>query len=376
MSLTVCLLTRNDERNLGAALQSVAGLADEIVVADTASTDATARVAAQMGANVLQFDWTEDFAAGRNFTVGQAHSEWILWLNADETVVPETKGLFRDCLARDDAFGYFLTIQTPIDPQRPQAYSETLDLRVFRRRADLQFIGRCHPRLLPEVVAAVKQSGQQVLPSAICLRSKSGLVPRTDAKLRWTTRLLELELRDRPGQLHYLIELGRTLLLLKEPRGHGILADAEQLVLAARTEPAAPARKIEVLLDYLLTVAPEFSQCQLSRDEACELALRWFPASPPLVNLCAQHCFRKGDFLRAAVLLERLVQFGRTGSYDKSRNFDPRIIGETALLNLGACYRNLGERARAEECYRQLLGSKDFHAPATAGLAAVQGMQQ
>src|SRR5947209_8459800 len=92
MSLSVCLLTRNQETDLPRALRSVAGLADEVIVADTASTDGTARVAAALGAKVVQFPWNDDFAAGRNFAVGQATSDWILWLNADEELLPAGQG--------------------------------------------------------------------------------------------------------------------------------------------------------------------------------------------------------------------------------------------------------------------------------------------
>src|SRR4051794_6875725 len=67
MSLSVCLLTRNQRERLTAALRSVQGVADEVIVADAASTDGTPEVAAAMQARVLPFRWEDDFAAGRNF---------------------------------------------------------------------------------------------------------------------------------------------------------------------------------------------------------------------------------------------------------------------------------------------------------------------
>ena len=51
MSLSVCLLTRNEEEHIAAALRSVAGVADEVLVADTGSRDRTAQIAAEMGWN-------------------------------------------------------------------------------------------------------------------------------------------------------------------------------------------------------------------------------------------------------------------------------------------------------------------------------------
>src|SRR3954468_21593572 len=100
MSLSVCLLTRNDEDKIAQALLSIAGVADEVVVADTGSTDATARVAADFGAKVLHFPWDDDFAAGRNFALDHATGSWVFWLNPDEELLPSTWAFVRPLLGR------------------------------------------------------------------------------------------------------------------------------------------------------------------------------------------------------------------------------------------------------------------------------------
>jgi tetratricopeptide (TPR) repeat protein len=146
-------------------------------------------------------------------------------------------------------------------------------------------------------------------------------------------------------------------------------------VLAARAAPVAPSLKVQVLLEYVLTAPPELCRARLSRDEARVLALRWFPASPPLLYKVAEDCFRRGEYRHAADLLERLVQLGETGGYDRSRRFDPGLVGDDALVNLAACYRQLGELAAAEQCYRRLLGSRHFQAQAAAGQAAIQALR-
>jgi glycosyltransferase involved in cell wall biosynthesis len=72
MSLSVCLLTRNDAATVAAAVASVREVADEVLVADTGSTDGTVEAAAGAGASVSQFAWEDDFAAGRNHLVARA----------------------------------------------------------------------------------------------------------------------------------------------------------------------------------------------------------------------------------------------------------------------------------------------------------------
>lgn len=63
MSLSVCLNTKNEEKNIARALSSVADIADEIVIVDTGSSDRTTEIAGGFGAKIFHSEWCEDFAA-------------------------------------------------------------------------------------------------------------------------------------------------------------------------------------------------------------------------------------------------------------------------------------------------------------------------
>src|SRR5262249_20844686 len=86
--------------------------------------------------------------------------------------------------------------------------------------------------------------------------------------------------------------------------------------------------------------------------------------------------YAAGDYRTAAALLEALLQMGRTGAYDHSANFMPNIVGESALLNLGACYLQLGEVDAAERCYGQLLDSPTARDEARKGYARAQALRK
>jgi tetratricopeptide (TPR) repeat protein len=376
MSLSVCFLTRNEEANIARALRSVAGVADEVILADTASRDRTVEIAADLGAKVIQYPWDEDFAAGRDFTIAQATGDWILWLNADEELLPSCHAHLKACLPLPSVFGYFVVLQNLTQADRLDEFVQTSDLRLFRRRPDLAFIGRLHPHFHPDFVATIQKDGSQVLPSQVTIRSYAALGERTEAKLRWTLRLLELELRDRPDQLHYVIEHGRTLLLLNDPKAHAVMAEAVQQILPARTAERAPALNIQVLLEYLLATPAEQNQMSLPKSEAVELALRWFPRSPRLLFSCAQYSFQARDLRRSAEILERLLQLGKTGTYDRSHTFPRDLVGDDALVNLAVCYRELGELDKAEQCYRLLVHSTRFRSQGMEGLAAIQQLRR
>jgi len=88
--LTATLITLDEEQNLPRVLASLAGLADEILVVDSGSTDRTCEVARQHGARVLHRAFT-DFAEQKNFAAAQAGNNWILSLDADEELSPELR---------------------------------------------------------------------------------------------------------------------------------------------------------------------------------------------------------------------------------------------------------------------------------------------
>jgi glycosyltransferase involved in cell wall biosynthesis len=88
--LTLCMIVRNEAEVLERCLVSIQGLCDETVVVDTGSTDGTVGIAERLGARVHRFEWCDDFAAARNRSFDLATGEFILWLDADDVLAPES----------------------------------------------------------------------------------------------------------------------------------------------------------------------------------------------------------------------------------------------------------------------------------------------
>ena len=83
--LSVVIITYNEERNIGRCLDSVKGLADEVVVVDSFSTDKTEEICRAAGATFIQRKW-EGYSDTKNFAASRSQFDWVLSLDADEAL--------------------------------------------------------------------------------------------------------------------------------------------------------------------------------------------------------------------------------------------------------------------------------------------------
>jgi glycosyltransferase involved in cell wall biosynthesis len=97
MTLSVCVITLNEEANIGRTLESVRDIAQEIIVVDSGSTDATVALAREHGAKVYVEPW-KGFAAQKNSALAKATGDWVLSLDADEEVSRELAAAIRELL--------------------------------------------------------------------------------------------------------------------------------------------------------------------------------------------------------------------------------------------------------------------------------------
>ncbi|MEW6054238.1 MAG: glycosyltransferase [Nitrospirota bacterium] len=98
LSVSLCMIAKNEQDNIARALMSVKGLADEMIVVDTGSTDRTKDIATALGAKVYDFAWTDSFSDARNFSLSKATGKWILILDADEAISSSDYGRLRELI--------------------------------------------------------------------------------------------------------------------------------------------------------------------------------------------------------------------------------------------------------------------------------------
>lgn len=94
MTISVCMIVKNEEKNLAACLDCLQGIADEIVIVDTGSTDATKEIAAKYTDKLYDFAWVDDFSVARNFAFSKATMDYIYSADADERLDEENRAKF------------------------------------------------------------------------------------------------------------------------------------------------------------------------------------------------------------------------------------------------------------------------------------------
>jgi glycosyltransferase involved in cell wall biosynthesis len=108
--ISCCMITRDEEEHVAEAIRSVEGLADEVIVVDTGSEDRTVSIAESEGATVFSHQWKNDFSEARNFSISKASGDWILILDADESIDREDHDRINE-LIREHPDSAFMFVQ-------------------------------------------------------------------------------------------------------------------------------------------------------------------------------------------------------------------------------------------------------------------------
>jgi tetratricopeptide (TPR) repeat protein len=148
LTLSLCMIVRDEEEMLGRCLAAVAPAVDEIVIVDTGSTDRTIEIARSFGARVLQREWTGSFSEARNASFDAATGDWIIYLDADEVLVGEDVDALR-ALTRQVWREAFYLMETSFTGEAEDGTGVVHNtLRVFRNREQYRFQGRLHEQVV------------------------------------------------------------------------------------------------------------------------------------------------------------------------------------------------------------------------------------
>jgi glycosyltransferase involved in cell wall biosynthesis/FMN phosphatase YigB (HAD superfamily)/tetratricopeptide (TPR) repeat protein len=245
--LTVCLIARNEERFIGQCLESVRGVADQIVVVDTGSTDWTKQIAERFGAEVYDFAWCDDFSAARNAALERATGDWVLMLDADEQVRTDDWPTLKQELAEPSVIAYRLPILDVGHETEGCSYVP----RLFRNAPGLFYVGRVHEQVFSSIEVRRAEWGleNRLGRTTLIHHGYTSELTRQRQKVQRNLALLERALQEMPDEPHLLMNYGLELI-----RSGQKLSGLRQYEAAfQRLSALPPAQVVPELCETLLT---------------------------------------------------------------------------------------------------------------------------
>lgn len=155
ITISLCMIVKNEEKILDRCLRTVADLVDEIVIVDTGSTDKTKEIVARYTDRIYDFQWIDDFSAARNFAFSKATMDYIYTADADEVLDEENRQRFR--LLKENLLPEIEIVQMKYGNQLQFGtvynFDEEYRPKLFKRKRDFVWEAPIHEtvRLMPIV---------------------------------------------------------------------------------------------------------------------------------------------------------------------------------------------------------------------------------
>lgn len=331
------MIVRNEERFVERALDTARPLCDEMIVVDTGSTDRTVALAEGAGARVYHFTWIDDFSAARNAAADQCTGDWILILDGDDVIPPESQRKILELkheLLNDEHDVVEVTYDYIYD-ENGRCINSHSQVRLVRRASGLRYRHAVHENIAHDPARALVRHD-------IVIEHRYDPTAREDRMDRVGT-MLEQAIRNGDRHVDTLRNYAFYLVSVKkwaEARDH-----------LQRFREAAPNSNYEYsALDHL-----SFCESFLGNPQA---ALEYAQKA------LALDATRAEAYVRIAMLLQRAGQYQNAIPYlleatkCPMRNLTYRVDVCYTFLPwdlLSQCYAGLGDYPRAIECVEKAL---------------------
>ncbi|WP_341279980.1 glycosyltransferase [Paenibacillus sp. FSL H8-0537] len=378
MLLGVHIIARNEVDVLGRCLKSIKNIADEIIVADSGSTDGTIELASQYGARVLTVEWQDDFSSVRNAALEQARTLWVLVLDADEWLEGETGQALRQELQHTKNPALRLPMRHLYDDHSADHCLYSQAIRLFRADRGYRYEGEIHEQLISSSIESRRASEAKSIDGPLLQTPltlvhdgyKPSVIARKN-KAERNLRIIARQLSQRPHDPFCLYNYGVTMCQL------GRTAEAEPALSAswAGVPINAPYRP-SLIRDYvkvLLALARPEEAMALLREEVLR-----YPNYADLHWLTGEALSSAGMLTEAAQAYETaaLISTKALGQLDINTNkvstgdYITELGSDGTLIRTawGEVLKRMGNHEAAISQYELALAAA-WHQPAAVGMA-------
>ncbi len=331
VTISLCMIVKNEEDCLGRCLKSLKGIADEIIVVDTGSTDRTKEIATENGASVFDFKWTGDFSDARNYAFSLANCDYIYSADADEELDEENRQRFLQL--KSDLSDLDIDIVQ-------MYYCNQLSFRtVYNYDRELR------PKLFKRIRKFVWEDPihEQVILDPVICNSEIEIIHRP--KESHAGRDLESFRRT--------VSAGRRL----SKRLHSMYA--RELFMAGSDEDFLKARDFftESVLDNSRDLDEiKEASCVLAHIAVIEddpAMLLKYALKDAISEMSSEMCYELGDYYFGKRDIDEAIVWYYNAAYECSSILDIKKNGSLPRLALAKCYRELGNEEQARDYERE-----------------------
>lgn len=319
-TLGVFVLFHTAPEKLERCLQSLQGVADEIVAVNFGAPDECRKIAERLATRVIDATWPDAFDEAYNIGLKQIESEWTLQMDSDEWLDEGSGEKIRKAIEDRNVFAYHLTRRDHYENAEP---TEMVLLRLWRSHPSLKLVGVIHQHF-PESLLRAAARGRRIANSGITFSHDGFYHGFTREKKLRNQPYIERELALRPGNPYFEIGLAETYFELGDPRAWAYgTALFDRLIQSGEWRQAAA---FPVLVGFLLEYAPE-SELSSDRIAHClRLATQVYTDTPGVTYLAGQCLYRMERWQESLECLSRLMRMRATGEYSRVTSFDARIF--------------------------------------------------
>ncbi len=350
--LSICLITKNEEKFLAQCLNSVRGLGAQIIIADTGSTDRTIEIANEYGAEVHSVKWTDDFAAARNAALAHATGDWVLMLDADEELPSEQHAKLLAHLKEANAIAFRLPLVNVGQENEGRSFVP----RLFRNSPGVFFHGRIHEQVFASFLPNAKIWGLTTALGAAELKHHGYTkeLIRDRNKVERNLKLLRLGLVENPQDINLLMNLGMEL-VRSDDLPNGLMKYREAFALMS----AQP--KVEVVPELREALLTQFTS-QLYKVRGHEEVVRVLTSvlakngglTASLHFALGLSLYELKNFVGAAEQMRQCLAKKNVSALTPI-NLD--IHGSAPWHCRALSLARLGEKAEAEKCFAAAIAS-------------------
>lgn len=147
MSISLCMIAKDEEDFIGQAIKSTLNFVDEIILVDTGSKDETMTIAKNLGAKIITSTWRENFSYHRNEALAYATGDWILFLDCDEVLEEKGQTAAKTTLEKKDnmLMGYNVNVVNVISNTPIASFNA---LRLFKNNEGFTFEKPIHEQII------------------------------------------------------------------------------------------------------------------------------------------------------------------------------------------------------------------------------------